>query len=197
MPRELVRRAVPVQRGEQLPAAYWPQLESVRVPGSPDRIDLVLVGPSGVQVVIDRPERRRAVVAPTSDATADLQDAARRAEAAAAAIAEILPARYRLTVTAAVRLLGDTEVAVTVGGVEAASPDVLRHMWRQRPRVLSTSEAGVVSGLLRQRLEPCPAASPGRQSRWRGWRTRCLIGASVVTGAAAVALGATSPWGMP
>lgn len=173
MSRTLARRAGPGQQAEQLPAAYWMQLEHVRAPDSPDRIDLVVVGPSGVHVVTDRP-------LPSDGAAgsdADLAATADRAAASAAAVADLLPARYRHAVAPAVRLRGDTESATDVGGVLAASPDVLRHVWRHQPGVLSTSEATLLERLLRHCLEPFPMGpSPRSGSWWRRWPAGWLAG---------------------
>lgn len=164
MTRELRRRAASTAPTEPLSSSYWTQLTHVRVPGSDERIDLVLVGPSGVHVVTDRPGQ------PTADGhgTPDLDAAARLAADAAVAVAGLLPERYRNVVSSAVCLPGATEVGVSVGLVLAASPDVLRHTWRHQPRLLSTSEAAALARLLQARLLPCPVPVPPRTGRW--WR---------------------------
>jgi len=167
MTRDHTRRAASVRPAQPLATAYWTQLTNVRVPGSPDRIDLVLVGPSGVHVVTDRPGQP-IVSASTNDTTADLDEAARLAAESAVAVAGLLPDRYRHAVTSAVCLPGATEVGVSVGLVLAASPDVLRHTWRHQPRLLSTSEAATLAGLLRARLQPCPVEAASTRGRW--WR---------------------------
>lgn len=167
MTRELLRRAAPVRPVQPLSAVYWTQFTNVRVPGSHDRIDLVLVGPSGVHVVTDRPGQPT-LSASTSGATADLDEAARLSAEAAVAVAALLPDRYRRAVTSAVCLPGATEVGVSVGLVLAASPDVLQHTWRHQARLLSTSEAATLSALLRARLQPCPVDVATTRRRW--WR---------------------------
>jgi hypothetical protein len=176
MTRELTRRAASVRRSQPLSTAYWTQFTNVRVPESGDLIDLVLVGPSGVHVVIDHPQQPT-LSASTSGATADLNQAARFAAEAAVTVAGLLPDRYRHVVTSAVCLPGATEVGLGVGLILAASPDVLRHTWRHQPRLLSTSEAATLAGLLHARLLPCPveaAATRGlwwcRPTRWWGLR---------------------------
>jgi hypothetical protein len=170
MSRALARRAGSGQQAEPLPAAYWTQLEHLRAPGSGERIDLVLVGPSGVHVVTDRSSTAITGDVVGGDADAGLEATAQRAAASAGAVADLLPARYRHAVTSAVCLRGDTGSAVTVGAVLAASPDVLRHVWRHQPRVLSTSEATLVGRLLRHCLEPFPVEpTAGRGRWWRRW----------------------------
>lgn len=186
MRRDLARVGAPVQHAEPLPAPYWTRLEDVRVPGTADRIDLVLIGPSGVHVVIDRPGQPHAPsVVPETDA--DLERAAQRAAVAARAVADLLPPRYHHVVTSEVCLPGLSEAGVTVGTVFAASPDVLRHAWRHRPRVVSTSEAAVVARLLRHGLEPFPVEpAAGRDAWWRRWPRGWVIGgAAAITGLAA------------
>jgi len=177
-----------------LSAPYWTQLTGMRVPNGRGRIDRVVVGPSGVHVVIERP----ALPHPSSTVGEDdpaLAEAAQSAVVAAAAVADLLPPRYRHLVTSEVSLVGLTEAAIDAGVVLAATPDVLRHVWRHRPRVVSTSEAAVIVGQLRDRLEPYPAEpTVRRESWWRRWPRRPVVAgaASVVvasTVAAAVAVG--------
>jgi hypothetical protein len=167
MTRDLTRRTASVRPNQQLSSAYWTRLTNVRVPDSHDRIDLVLVGPSGVHVVTDRPGQQT-LSASTNAATGDLTEAARRSAEAAVAVAGLLPDRYRHVVTSAVCLPGATEVGVSVGLVLAASPDVLQHTWRHQPRLLSTSEAAALAALLQARLQPCPVEAATTRGRW--WR---------------------------
>jgi hypothetical protein len=200
MSRELARRGSAEQRVEQLPADYWTLLARVQSPGRPDRlVDEVLVGPSGVHVVLHRP------APPTSTETsssqgADLGEAAVCAGDAAAAVAELLPHRYRRVVTPAVCLNDTDEVGYSVGDVFAASPSVLRHSWRHGPRVLSTSEADAIADRLRARLEPFPVESPGSDAAtWWRWRRLWLAGVlTTTTGVGAVlAVGAAESWAHP
>lgn len=169
MSRSLTRRAAPVRPIQALSTAYWTQLTNVRTPGRDDRIDLVLVGPSGVHVVTDRPGQPTPS-ATAADAPADLDEAAGRAAEAAVAVADLLPDRYRHAVTSAVCLPGASEVGVSVGLVLAASPDVLQHTWRHQPRLLSTSEAATLATLLQARLQPCPVEAVTARGPW--WRRR-------------------------
>ena len=200
MSRELARRRSAERRVEQLPAEYWTLLTRVRWPGRPDRwVDEVLVGPSGVHVVLNRAGR------PTSTGTsasegADLEETAVRAAAVAVAVADLLPPRYRGVVTPAVCLTDTDEVGFSVGDVFAASPGVLRHSWRHRPRVLSTSEADAIADRLRARLEPFPVASPrSAAATWWKWRRLWLAGVlTTTTGVGAVlAVGAVESWAHP
>lgn len=196
MPGQAAHQAEPIRHAGELSVKYWTRLEDRRAPGGSGRIDLVLVGPSGVHVVIDQP----------ADLAADLVGNARRASVAATAVADLLPARYRVAVTAEVRLLGTAGAAAEItveprtGAVCAASPDLLEQVWRCRPRVLSTSEAAVVAGLLRDRLEPDPVdLGAGRGPWWR--RRRVGVAASLVAAAAgaaaAVTVGDVTLWVLP
>jgi hypothetical protein len=195
MSRELARRVSAEQRVEQLPAEYWTLLERVRWPGSPDRrVDEVLIGPSGVHVVLHRPQQLTSAATSRSEG-ADLEEAAVHAAAVALAVADLLPHRYREVVTPALCLTDTVEVGFSVGGVFAASPGVLRHSWRHRPRVLSTSEADAIADRLRARLEPIPIAPPRAAAAWWGWRRLWLAGVVTATGVgAALAFGAWQPW---
>jgi len=183
------------ERHARLPEAYWRQLASVRVPGADQHIDLVLVGPSGVHVVLDDPVQAPHPATVPGVRTGP-EDAASRAAAAAAGVVGLLPSRYRDAVLAEVRLRGTADVGMHVGTTLVASPDVLARTWRERQRVLSTSEVVVVSRMLDERLErvdELPPASPW----WTRWWSRCLAGAAVLagTGAAAMALDlVTVPW---
>lgn len=193
MSRALVEPAAPARHVEPSPAPYWTQMTNVRVSGSRTVIDLVLVGPSGVHVVIDRPGHPNASSA-VSEPDDDLERTAERAVAAAAGVAELLPLRYRNVVTPQVSLAGLTETAVEVGVAFAASPDVLRHVWRQGPRVVSTSEAAAIVRRLRDRLEPIPVEPTPRSRGW--WRRRArrslIAGAAAVTGLAAAVVAAVT-----
>jgi hypothetical protein len=196
MSRDLAEPAPAYQHGGRLPAAYWTEFENVCLPGRLDRIDLVVVGPSGVPVAAHHPPPAH-VAGSTSDVPGDLDEAAHAAVACSRAVAELLPDRYRPVVTAAVRLNGRTAAGLSVGGVFTASPDVLRHAWQHGPRVLSTSEARVVVGLLRVHLRPMPLPPSPRRPGWRRHPRRWLIGAAALAGvAAAVAGGLPTPWGI-
>lgn len=188
MARERERQAQPVHQS-QLPAAYWTRLEGVRVPGTAVVIDLVLVGPSGVHVVLDHPDEPLLSTA-VPRARSGVEDAMQRAADASAGVAELLPERYRPAVLAEVCLLGTSGVVVDMGAVLVGSGDVLWQAWRHRARVLSTSEVAVVAGLLDRRLERVADEPPPRRSLWsRSWRW--------LTGAAAAGAAAVSVWGVP
>jgi hypothetical protein len=200
MSRDLAQRAH--RRGERLPAAYWTAFENVCLPGRLDRLDLVVVGPSGVHVVA-----RCASPAPAArghapgevpgDVPADVTEAARRAATASQVLGILLPDRYRRAVTPAVRLDGQSEVGLSVAGVFTASPDVLRHAWLHGPRVLSTSEARAVAEALRAHLRPMPVPASPRRAGWRRHPRRWLGGvAGLAAAAAAVAADVPTPWGI-
>jgi len=197
MPRALARPASPGRHAQPLSEPYWTQLTSMRVPGGRDRIDLVVVGPSGVHVVLDRAQPPHSS-SRVGEADTELVEVAQRAVAAAAAVAELLPPRYRHLVTSEVSLNGVAESAVIVGAALAASPDVMRHVWRHRPRVVSTSEAAVIVTLLRGALEPFPVEPTTPHRPW--WRRRsrrwAIAGAATVAGVSA-AVAAAVTLGMP
>ncbi|MGZ4470651.1 MAG: hypothetical protein ACXVXM_01670 [Nocardioidaceae bacterium] len=147
----------------RVPLQHWRQYDAVRWPGRDDaRIDEVVVGHSGVFVV-----QNRAAPATSPGLAEDVGSAA----SAAAAVAVLLPARYRATVRPAVCLLGGDEVADDVDGVLVASPSALRHSLRYGPRRLSTSEVAEICTRLDARLQLVPApARPPRRSLWRRFR---------------------------
>lgn len=199
MARELAQRGPVEQRVEPLPTSHWTLFEGVRWPGSPDRrIDEVLVGPNGVHVTLHCPGPLPSPVA--GNAGSDLEDAAGSAAAAAEAVAGLLSDRYRRVVRPVVCLPDTSDVALSVGEVFAASPDILRHAWRHQPRVLSTSEAHAVAGRLRLGLAPFPTELPqsaGRTARW-GWRRLWLGGAVTAAGVtAALAVDPAQLWVHP
>lgn len=173
------------ERHERLPASHWRQLDGVRVPGSDQRLDLVLVGPSGVHIVLDEPAQGRGSASVPSVRTGP-EDAAARATVAGAAVAGLLPERYRQAVLPEVRLHGTADVGMLVGTALVASPDVLARTWRERRRVLSTSEVAVVSRLLDERLEIVEDA-PAPASWWTRRWTRWVAGAAALAGAGAAA----------
>lgn len=194
MSRDLAQRAPAYQHGERLPAAYWTAFENVCLPGRLDRLDLVVVGPSGVHVVARCPSP-----APvgTGQVPGEVDEAARRAATSSQVLGNLLPDRYRRAVTPAVRLDGQSAVGLSVAGVFTASPDVLRHAWQHGPRVLSTSEARAVAETLRAHLRPMPLPVPPRRAGWRRHPRRWLVGVAALAGAAAaVAAGVPTPWGI-
>lgn len=200
MSRELARRGSAGRRVEQLPAEYWTLLTRVRWPGRPDRlVDEVLVGPSGVHVVLHRPGRPTSTETNSSSEGADLEEAAVHAGDAAVAVAALLPHRYRRVVTPAVCLTDTDEVGYSVGDVFAASPGVLRHSWRHGPRVLSTSEADAIADHLRAHLEKFPVESRSAAATWWRWRRLWLAGVlTTTTGVgAALAVGVAESWALP
>lgn len=170
MARGLARRPTAEQH-ERLPAPYWTLLTQVRPPGRPDlRIDEVLAGPSGVHVVVNQ-ARRPGTDAPLGPDDSGLEVVAALAVSAATTVADLLDERYRRHAFPAVCLLGTVDLGFGIGDVLVASPDVLRHTWRHRPNVLSTSEATEVAAQLRARLEPFPVETTRPPRRWRRpWR---------------------------
>src|SRR4051812_38758929 len=118
MTRGPARRAATAHPFEQLPAQYWTSLTSLRWPGSPHlRIDEVLIGPSGVHVVLQQPATARTTDAAAAGAGDELENAAVLATAGAAAVGDLLPVRYRNLVSPAVRVTDTQEVALSIGTV--------------------------------------------------------------------------------
>lgn len=164
-------RGSPMAAGVTLPDSHWRRYPPVHWPApvvvpsggalaaaQPDlgrRIEEVVVGPSGVHVVLASP------AATVSDP--DVGTAAR----AAAAVAALLPPRYRDRVRPELRLHDDAgDVATWHEDVLLASPRALEHVWRYGPRLLSTSEIAEVSRWLDARLEPVVEATPAASRRW-------------------------------
>lgn len=197
MSRDLAEQAPAYRHAGRLPAAYWTEFENVCLPGRLDRVDLVVVGPSGVHVVASCPFPAHPRTATTSPTPTEIDESARRAATTSLAIAELLPPRYRRVVAPAVRLDGQTAVGLSVDGVFTASPDVLRHAWQHGPRVLSTSEARAVVELLRAHLRPMPLPPSPRRTGWRRHPRRWLVGAAALAGVgAAAAAGLPQSWGL-
>jgi hypothetical protein len=152
----------------QLPASHWRRYPAVRWPGTTeDRIDEVVVGPSGVHVVL------RARGDETPQAACPEGSPVDAASGAADAVAGLLPARYRDRVHPELRLDDTQDVASRVGRVLLASPPVLEHIWRSGPRVLSTSEVDDLRHRLDAALEPLAVETPpAPRWRWLRWRPR-------------------------
>jgi hypothetical protein len=126
----------------------------------------------------------------------DVQACAARAVDAGRAVAAVLPARYRDAVRAAVCACDAVESGARVGTVEVLSPAAGRHTMQHAPRVLSTSEAAEVGGVLDARLEVVPGIADGGR---RGLRRRVLwwtTGGLTAAAAAAVltASAGRTPW---
>ena len=137
------------------PPVHWPAAEDPVDGAAERRIDEVVVGPSGVHVVLASPG------ATVGDP--DMAEAAR----AAAAVGALLPPRYRGRVRPELRLHDDAgDVATWHEDVLLASPRALEHVWRYGPRLLSTSEIAEVSRWLDKRLEPVVEAVPAVSGRW-------------------------------
>jgi hypothetical protein len=185
MAAEHVQPESPVLSVTPLPASHWTVFEAVRWPGSPeDRIDEVVVGPSGVHVV----RHLRATTDATTDAATGVPDGAvARAHAAAEAVARLLPGRYRPVLRPAICLCDTSDLAEVVGGVRVASRDPMRFAMRHQPRVLSTSEVAEISRRLELALTPYPAepAPPAVRSLRRLW---LRTAAAALTTAAAATL---------
>jgi len=179
--RRAVDRSERVRRGQgtaparpvgripgQLPASHWRRYPAVRWPGTTEaRIDEVVVGPSGVHVVL------RAHGDETQQAGCPQGSPVDAASGAADAVAGLLPARYRDRVHPELRLDDTQEVASRVGRVLLASPPVLEHIWRSAPRVLSTSEIDDLRLRLDAALEPLDVETPPvSRWRWLRWRPR-------------------------
>ena len=179
--REAAHRSVRVRRATgtaparpvaripgQLPVSHWRRYPAVRRPGTTEgRIDEVVVGPSGVHVVLRaRGDETQQAAGPQGSPVDD-------ASGAADAVAGLLPARYRDRVHPELRLDDTRDVASRVGRVLLASPPVLEHIWRSAPRVLSTSEIDDLRHRLDVALEPLVVETPPvSRWHWLRWRPR-------------------------
>jgi hypothetical protein len=176
---------------EPLPSTHWTVLGAVRWPGDPEqRIDEVVVGPSGVHVILhhrDHPGVTAEALEAEVGQDVGWGQTTARASAAAAAVVGLLPDRYRHAARAAVCLCDTSDLGCVVDDVRLASPAPLRFAVRHQDRVLSTSEVAGISRRLRLALTPYPPEPlPGRaRSRQRIRRRLALAG---LTTAAASAL---------
>ena len=159
-----------------LPTSHWTVFDAVRWPGHPDeRIDEVVVGPSGVHVLLH--QRQSAGVR----GSLQEEEIVTRSRDAADAVGGLLPPRYRDALRPVVCLCGTNEIGDVVDGVRLASPEALRFALRHQPRVLSTSEVAEVSARLRLALTPypAPAAPPAVRSLRRLWLRAAAAGIAV------------------
>lgn len=162
-----------------LPASHWTVFDAVRWPGHPEgRIDEVVVGPSGVHVLLHQ-EQSAGVRGPLRAE----HPVVTRSRDAADAVAGLLPSRYRDALRPVVCLCITNDIGEVVDGVRLASPEPLRFALRHQPRVLSTSEVAEVSARLRLALTPYPAPSvpPAVRSLRRVWLRSAAAGFAVVT----------------
>jgi len=160
-----------------LPTSHWTVFDAVRWPGHPDdRIDEVVVGPSGVHVVV-----HQQVPAEVGASALAEHPVAARSREAADAVAALLPSRYRDALRPVVCLCGTDDIGEVVDGVRLASPEPLRFALRHQPRVLSTSEVAEVSARLRLALTPYPApvAPPAARRLRRLWLRSAAAGIAV------------------
>lgn len=161
-----------------LPTSHWTVFDAVRWPGHPeDRIDEVVVGPSGVHVLLH--QEQSAGVRGSLQA----EEIVTRSRDAADAVVGLLPSRYRDALRPMVCLCGTNDIGEVVDGVRLASPEPLRFALRHQPRVLSTSEVAEVSARLRLALTPypAPAAPPAVRSLSRLWLRAAAAGFAIVS----------------
>lgn len=164
-----------------LPTSHWTVFDAVRWPGHPeDRIDEVVVGPSGVHVLLHQEGSAEAHWSSAATITQGLD--------AADAVGCLLPSRYRQALRPVICLCGSNDISEVVDGVRLASPQPLRFALRSQPRVLSTSEVAEVSARLRLALTPYPTppAAPTPRRLRRLWIRATAAG--LATAAAATAL---------
>lgn len=161
-----------------LPTSHWTVFDAIRWPGHPeDRIDEVVVGPSGVHVLLHH-EQSAGV-----RGSLQAEEIVTRSRDAADAVGGLLPSRYRDALRPVVCLCGTNDIGEVVDGVRLASPEPLRFALRQQPRVLSTSEVAEVSARLRLALTPypAPAAPPAIRSLRRLWLRAAAAGFAIVS----------------
>lgn len=173
--------------GDAGSVSRWRRFPAPCLRGDPARlVDEVVVGPSGVHVVMHTD-----VMGTTTADTTTVHACAATASRAAEAVADLLPPRYRGAVrplVCACRVRGTGRV---VGAVPVLAAEACRHTLEHAPRVLSTSEVQRVSGLLDAVLAPEPGARAPRTSRRLLWWS---AGGATAAGLAAVG-GATAAVG--
>lgn len=158
---------------ERLPASHWTHLRCERPVGAPGpQVDDVLVGPSGVYVVVRRPGGLEIDVA--------------AARSGAAWVSGLLSERYRRRVVPVLCMQDDDPVAERRGDVLVTGITTLEHVVRSSPVVLSTSEVSGLGSRLAGSLGQAPAA-PERPRR------RPLPVAALLCAASTAAI-ACVPW---
>lgn len=169
-----------VSSGRVLLAPHWVHLSGVRSPGPAAQVLEVVVGPSGVHVILEQPTA-------TDDGAPDgLHVAVRAAQVGAREVAAGLPQRYRGCVSAAVRVGGTDGHGVQVLDVTVASTAALTDSMRFRPRVLSTSEVTIVAAHLRGVLPLTTPPASARRRSWSAARSRLVRYTAAAAATAAV-----------
>jgi hypothetical protein len=191
MQRDLVRRTGVPPGDDSLATPHWRHLSGVRSPADAEGvIDEIVVGPSGVHVRL-----HLGGVEVVWAGSPGLAARAEQAQAAADAVAAVLPLRYRHSVRAHVCACDAEESGVALGTVEVLSPTAGRHAMQHAPRLLSTSEVAEVAGVLDVRLEVLPPVSEGvaRSRRVLWWLAGAAATAAIAAAVLTEAVGRT-PW---
>jgi hypothetical protein len=171
----LPRNALPEGR---VPQDRWRELIRVRLPAHPElAVDGVLVGPTGIFVVVD---------VASGSPVAEAASVARRSSEA---VAELLPGRYRHELRPVALVRAGPASAETVDGVLVATAQAFDHVRRASASVLSSSEVVQVFGCLDRGLVPQPGLPVVASSRSPLRRT--LLASAVAAAVAAAALVAT------
>lgn len=151
---------------ERLPRTHWTLFRAAEAAAGagPAAADQVLVGPSGVYVIVHRP------------GALDVDLAAARA--AARRLADLLPVRYRHRLVPVVCMTDDDPVAERRDGVLVTGLSTLEHVARSSPVVLSTSEVRGLTTRLASRLEPVPSGADGPRRRPLPWAALACVAAT-------------------
>lgn len=130
---------------ERLPASHWTHVAPSTGAGTTRApADHVLVGPSGVYVVVRR----------LGALDIDVVDT----RVAAASVAALLPVRYRPSIVPVLCVEDDDPIAESHGDVLVTGLSTLEHVVRSSPVVLSTSEVRGLGAALAGVLGNRPAA---------------------------------------
>lgn len=173
MARESVRDKGTFAWLERFPASHWKHLHRVRSPQAPAdvTIDHLLVGPSGIYVVVRRPGALEI----------DLQ----AARAAAGSVGALLSDRYRHRVAPVLCVDDDDPIAERHGEVLVTGFSTLEHIARSSPVVLSTSEVNGLGTCLGDKLDPLPVVPREKRRRWKPF---ALLAGAAATAAMAAGL---------
>lgn len=211
MARDVGRRHRPL--GDALSPAHWRHFPRPRLVDDPtgridlladeqvdEQVDELVVGPSGVYVVVHTDRGRHGVAGTKAARTAAPRHCADAAGRFGEALAAVLPPRYQRSVRPLVCACGVSNAGLVVGAVPVLAADACRHTLVHAPRVLSTSEVQRVASLLQSVLLPQPGPETSRRAgrrllRWSaGAAATAAAAAAVVTSGAAAGVGAAFGW---
>lgn len=176
--------------GRTLSTSHWRTVVSPRLAGHSTHLaDELVVGPSGVHVVV------HARTGATARDLPSLRSSADAASHAGEVVAGLLPTRYRRVVRPLVCACRASDTGTVVAAVPVLAAGACRHTVLHAPRVLSTSEVQRVAHLLEPVLAPGPGAGPtARASRRLLWWSFGAVTTAAATVSAMAAGGGSTPW---